>query len=74
MIVSVATVGSSGCPSRSTSFSASTTTVDGTPAYGSGSPPPARASRGRTVSYNTPATSTDFVETGVSRRPTMHLL
>ncbi|MFF7358540.1 MULTISPECIES: hypothetical protein [Streptomyces] len=48
--------------------------MDGTPAYGSGSPLPARASRGRAVSYNTPAASTDFVETGVSRRPTVYLL
>src|SRR3954451_4460399 len=71
-MVSAATDGNSGCPSRSTSFSASSTTVDGTPQYGSG--PASEPSRGRTASNSTPATSTDFVDTGVNRRPTMQRL
>lgn len=75
MIVSAATAGSSGCPCASTSFCASNTTVDGTPQYGSGSPVEADGtSRGRIVSNRTPATSVDFVDTGVRRNPVITLL
>jgi hypothetical protein len=71
MTASAATEGSSSCPCASTSFSASSTTVEGTPAYGSG--PAFALMLGRTVSSSTAATSTAFVDTGVSRSPVMHL-
>src|SRR6266566_1760140 len=68
-MVSAATDGSSGRPRASTSLPGSTSTADGTPQYGS-APPPGSACEGAwTVSNSTPATSTDFVDTGVSRSP-----
>src|SRR6185437_1786742 len=72
-MVSAATDGSSGRLRTSTSLPGSITTTDGTPQYGSAPPASASAWDGAwTVSNSTPATSTDFVDTGVSRSPVMH--